>query len=242
MKLPDYQGAVRPLVVQGLGREQPTLFLSNNTNATARDLICRYAQRNRIEDGIGIGVNFFHLDCLASAVRLNVDVDVALTVLANGCYRWLAQRLRGFDKAAPKQLFRRFVETAGQGDRGRPHRGALRPTQPQPGHPRSGTGRRQPARAVARQPNRGLFHSHDCYNVAAKLWGLMHLWKSALKSASYCGAVHNHTPPNCTSCTKSVASAMRRSRVWKGTQVSARRDQDPHGASRPRGSPLDTAN
>ena len=58
-------------------------------------------------------MNFFHLDCLASEVRLNVDADVALTVLANGCYRWLAQRLRGFDKAAPKQLFRRYVETGG---------------------------------------------------------------------------------------------------------------------------------
>jgi hypothetical protein len=35
---------------------------------------------------LGISVNFFHLDCLASEVRLNVDLDVALTVLANGCY------------------------------------------------------------------------------------------------------------------------------------------------------------
>ena len=46
-------------------------------------------------------------------VRLNVDVDVALTVIANGCYRWLAKQLRGFDKAAPKQLYRKFVETSG---------------------------------------------------------------------------------------------------------------------------------
>jgi len=58
-------------------------------------------------------VNFFHLDCLASEVRLNVDLDAALTVIANGCYRWLASRLKGFGKAAPKQLYRRFVETAG---------------------------------------------------------------------------------------------------------------------------------
>ena len=111
--LDDYEGEIRQLAVTGFGREQPTLFLTNNDEETARELIIRYAQRNRIEDGIGIGVNFFHLDCLASEVRLNVDVDVALTVLANGCYRWLAQRLRGFDKAAPKQLFRRFVETGG---------------------------------------------------------------------------------------------------------------------------------
>jgi hypothetical protein len=40
-------------------------------------------------------------------------LDVALTVIAHGCYRWLASRLRGFDKAKPKQLYRRFVETGG---------------------------------------------------------------------------------------------------------------------------------
>jgi len=74
----------------------------------------RYAGRNRVEDGLGIRVNFFHLDCLASEVRLNVDLDATLTVLANGCYRWLASRLRGYEKAAPKQLYRRFVETSGR--------------------------------------------------------------------------------------------------------------------------------
>jgi len=40
-------------------------------------------------------------------------LDATLTVLANGCYRWLASRLRGYDKAAPKQLYRRFIETGG---------------------------------------------------------------------------------------------------------------------------------
>ena len=80
---------------------------------SARELIIRYAGRNGVEDSLGISVNFFHLDCLASEVRLNVDVDVALTVLANGCYRWLATRLHGFDKAKPKQLYRKFVETGG---------------------------------------------------------------------------------------------------------------------------------
>jgi hypothetical protein len=49
-------------------------------------LIIRYAGRNGVEDGLGISVNFFHLDCLASEVRLNVDLDVTLTVLAHGCY------------------------------------------------------------------------------------------------------------------------------------------------------------
>jgi hypothetical protein len=66
-----------------------------------------------VEDGLGQCVNFFHLDCLASEVRLNVDLDAALTVVAQGCYRWLGKQRKGFEKASPKQLYRRFVETAG---------------------------------------------------------------------------------------------------------------------------------
>jgi hypothetical protein len=112
-RLRDYPQEVRQLAVTGLGREEPTLFLSNNFAATARDIITRYAGRNGVEDALGISVNFFHLDCLASEVRLTVDLDVALTVVAHGCYRWLATKLRGFDKAKPKQLYRRFVETGG---------------------------------------------------------------------------------------------------------------------------------
>jgi len=113
VRLRDYAGAVRQLAVDGLGHAEPTLFLSNNVAETARNLIIRYAGRNRVEDGLGTAVNFFHLDCLASEVRLNVDLDTVMTVLANGCYRWLGRQLRGFEKAAPKQLYRRFVETSG---------------------------------------------------------------------------------------------------------------------------------
>ncbi len=113
IRLRDYPGQIRQVAVTGLGREQATLFLSNNLEVTARDVIMRYTGRNGVEDSLGISVNFFHLDCLASEVRLNVDLDVALTVMAHGCYRWLANALRGFDKAKPKQLYRRFVETSG---------------------------------------------------------------------------------------------------------------------------------
>jgi hypothetical protein len=114
IRLPGYDGMIRQLAVDGLGRDQPTLFLSNDIAETARSLIIRYAGRNAVEDGLGTSVNFFHLDCLASEVRLNVDLDVALTVVANGCYRWLAHHLHGFDKSAPKKVYRKFVETGGQ--------------------------------------------------------------------------------------------------------------------------------
>lgn len=113
ISLDGYDGTLRQVAVDGLRRERYTLFLSNNTEATARDVVLRYVRRNGIEDGLGISVNFFHLDCLASEVRLNVDLDVALTVIANGCYRWLAEKLHGFGKAKPKDLYRKFVETSG---------------------------------------------------------------------------------------------------------------------------------
>jgi hypothetical protein len=108
-----YRGEARQIAVRGLGRENPTLFLTNNFDATARQLITNYARRNGIEDALGGSVNFFHLDCLSSEVRLNVDLDTVLTVLANGCYRWLASQLHGFDQAKPKALYRKFVETSG---------------------------------------------------------------------------------------------------------------------------------
>ena len=113
VKLPDYQGLIRQIAVAGLGREEPTLFLVNHFTVPARQVLINYARRNGIEDGLGTNVNFFHLDCLASEVRLNVDLDVTLTVVANGCYRWLATQLKGFAQAKPKQLYRKFIETGG---------------------------------------------------------------------------------------------------------------------------------
>jgi hypothetical protein len=111
--LRDYQGEARQIAVKGLGRQQPTLFLTNNFETSPRELVMNYARRNGVEDALGSSVNFFHLDCLSSEVRLNVDLDTVLTVLANGCYRWLASQLHGFDQSKPKALFRKFVETSG---------------------------------------------------------------------------------------------------------------------------------
>ena len=106
--LADYEGPARQIAVKGLGRENPTLFLTNNFQASPRALVMNYARRNGVEDALGSSVNFFHLDCLSSEVRLNVDLDTVLTVLANGCYRWLASRLRGFEQSKPKALCREW--------------------------------------------------------------------------------------------------------------------------------------
>ena len=112
--LRHYDGPLRQVAVDGLGREQPTLFLTNHPQVSPREAIMNYARRNGIEDGLGTNVNFFHMDSLSSEVRLNVDLDVTLTVIANSCYRWLASKLKGFEKVKPKQLSRKFIETSGE--------------------------------------------------------------------------------------------------------------------------------
>ncbi len=114
--LREYAGPIRQVAVKGLGRDQPTLFLTNHFEVTARDLVKNYARRNGVEDALGSSVNFFHLDCLSSEVRLNVDLDTVLTVLANGLLSLARQiNFTGFDQSKPKALYRKSWETSGHG-------------------------------------------------------------------------------------------------------------------------------
>jgi transposase len=115
VKLDDYEGTVRQLIVTGLGRESPTFFLTNDLPQpqTAREAIQTYARRNHVENQLGEQITFFHLDCLCSDVRLNVDFDLTLTVLADLLYRRLAERLKGFSRTSPSNLFRKFVDSSG---------------------------------------------------------------------------------------------------------------------------------
>jgi hypothetical protein len=113
--LPGDKGSLRQRAVTGRGREPPPWFWSNNAKESARALIGRDAGRHRVEDGLGRSVHCLHVEGLASAVRLNVALDTPMTVLAQGCYRWLAKQRRGFDTAAPKQLSRTCVATGGGG-------------------------------------------------------------------------------------------------------------------------------
>jgi hypothetical protein len=115
VKLDEYTGKARQLIVTGLGHEKPTFFLSNDKpeRLTAREIIQSYASRNHVENRLGEQITFFHLDCLCSDVRLNVDFDLTLTVIADLLYRLLAERLRGFAQASPSKIFRKFVDTPG---------------------------------------------------------------------------------------------------------------------------------
>jgi hypothetical protein len=109
-----YPRAIRQLVVRGLGRESPTVIITNDFGATARQIIERYARRMTIEQRLAESIRSFHLDALASAVPLNVDLDVVLSVLAGAVCASLRRRLgAGYSAATPDTLQRRFLSTGG---------------------------------------------------------------------------------------------------------------------------------
>ena len=82
-----------------LGHDLPTILLTNDADASHKQLITRYAKRMLIENALSDAVRFFHIDALSSAVGLKVDFDMALLVIASGLYRIMANRMRGYHDA-----------------------------------------------------------------------------------------------------------------------------------------------
>jgi hypothetical protein len=100
----------RQFFITDLGHEEPTILLTNDRKASANALITRYARRMLIENALSDAVRFFHMDALSSSVGFKVDYDMALLVLASGLYRLMANRMRGYDDAQGRQIFRDLVD------------------------------------------------------------------------------------------------------------------------------------
>lgn len=106
---------LRQLAVRGLGREHPTLILTNQHDRTPKQLIERYGQRWGIENHLAEQIRAFHLDSLCSQVPLAVDFDVALTVLADLVYRRFARGMHtAYHHKTPDTIRRHFIDTKGE--------------------------------------------------------------------------------------------------------------------------------
>ncbi len=124
---PNYPGQVRQIAVRGLGHEHPTVLITNDRQAKAKVLIERYASRMNIEQRLAESIRAFHIDALSSAVPLNVDLDVVLSVLAGAVCAAFRRRLRGHQSAArhpPAPLL--------QHPRPNPDRRSVSPRSPRP--------------------------------------------------------------------------------------------------------------
>jgi hypothetical protein len=102
--------AFRQFFIKDLGHDEPTILLTNDATSTARNIIARYARRMLIENALADAVRFFHIDALSSSVGFKVDFDMALLVIASGFYRLMARRMRGYDDAQARQIFRDLID------------------------------------------------------------------------------------------------------------------------------------
>jgi len=113
VKIKDLEGPVRQLAVRNIGREQPTLLITNDIQRTTKQLFARYAERMSIENELDAYISGFHLDALSSGLPLNVDLDTTLTVIAGNLYRLLARQLPRYEHATPDRLWRHFLDSTG---------------------------------------------------------------------------------------------------------------------------------
>jgi hypothetical protein len=104
---------VRQIAVRNIGRDEPTLLLTNALTTPAKDLFARYAERMIIENELDAYISGFHLDALTSGVPLNVDLDTTLTVVAGNLYRMLARKLPRYETATPNKIWRHFLDATG---------------------------------------------------------------------------------------------------------------------------------
>ncbi len=112
--LTSYPATVRQLIVTGLGRDAPTVIITNDNQATIRNLISQYARRMTIEQRLAEIIRAFCADALSSTVNLNVDLDITLCVLAQALLAAFRARLgTGYATATPDTLQRRFLDSSG---------------------------------------------------------------------------------------------------------------------------------
>jgi len=112
--LTSYPGTVRQLVITGLGRDTPTVIITNDYNLPTKALITHYARRMTIEQRLAEIIRAFCADALSSTVNLNVDLDIMLCVLAQALLAAFRARLgHGYTTATPDTLQRRFLDSAG---------------------------------------------------------------------------------------------------------------------------------
>ncbi|MGH8322625.1 MAG: transposase [Steroidobacteraceae bacterium] len=109
-KVRPHQRHFRQFFIADLGHDEPTILLTNDARSTAKAIITRYAKRMLIENALSDAVRFFHIDALSSSVGFKIDFDMALLVLASGLYRLMARRMRGYDDAQARQIFRDLID------------------------------------------------------------------------------------------------------------------------------------
>jgi len=114
VKLRDYEGNVRQIVITNNGRKNPTFLITNDLEIKTKDLILKYGQRWLIEQGISEQIEFFHLNKLGSSIIVKVDFDLTMTLLADTIYKLFTRQISGFEHKKAKTIYRDIIKNHAQ--------------------------------------------------------------------------------------------------------------------------------
>jgi hypothetical protein len=114
IEVTGYPGKLRQIVARDLGRATPMFLLTNDRGRGPATLLSRYPLRTHVENSIREQVEAFHVDALSSSVRLKVEMDVVLDVIASAAYRWFGRELRGWERATARRLWSTFLDRPGK--------------------------------------------------------------------------------------------------------------------------------
>ena len=113
--LRTYRGSLRQITLLRGSRRRPAFLITNDFNASLSQIMRLYARRWRVEQSISEQLSFFHLNRLSSSMVIQVDFDLAMTVLAYNLLRLLAHDLPpSYRRLTPRSLFERFLSNAAQ--------------------------------------------------------------------------------------------------------------------------------
>lgn len=108
--LSKYDGEIREIILTEHGRQRPTFLITNDFDLDVKLVIRKYAKRWMVEQEIAEQIAFFHLNMPSSSIVVKVDFDLTLSLLAHNLYRYLAQKLPGFEQCNAETIHRDFLD------------------------------------------------------------------------------------------------------------------------------------
>jgi hypothetical protein len=110
IKLKNYDGQLRQIVVKNNGRQQPAFIVTNDFDISIKQAVLKYARRWLVEQAISEQVEFYHLNRLNSSIVVKVDFDLTMSVFADTVYKLFSQQIPGFENSKSETIYRSFIK------------------------------------------------------------------------------------------------------------------------------------
>ncbi|MBU4445564.1 MAG: transposase [Candidatus Marinimicrobia bacterium] len=110
VKLTDYEGEVRQIVITNNGRIEPTFLITNDFEISLKQAVLKYARRWLIEKSIAEQIDCFHLNRLSSSIVVKVDFDLTMTIFAHTVYKLFSSQIPGFENTNSDKISRNFIK------------------------------------------------------------------------------------------------------------------------------------